>query len=580
MRFSAWKIVPVGLIMTTLFLLVACGSAAEPPKAPAQEAGAAAIQPTAAPIPSGITSARDEITLVLPEEPVRLGSMNTIGASLNASVTRSNLQDPLTWQSGDDLRIVPTSATTGWEQMDEDTWRFNLREGVKFHNGEEFNAEAAIPSLTSSGDPTSPGGSINYTGPFTAEVVDDFTVDINCAQACPIFPSTSFFANFEAPEWYASAPEEESTRTSVGFGPYQLVEWSAGTSITMEAYEDYVTVGDHFEFQKPAIQNLKWVWRGEPLVIAAMIKTGEADIGWDVSVDAIGNVPENMLRAGTSAETYAMTMNTLWHPELKKKQVRQAIVHAINCQELVDALYGGLTNCRGNIIWPGITGATEANTAPYKYDPTLSRQLLKDADYNPENGIQINMRAVRVAKQIEISEAVVGYLTDVGINIDFQVVDPSIRSAMSKCGAGKALQGVLKDSGRDMEFDTPTNADYQALIDRGGSDCQYIQILGNQPSNETLDGGRQAKYYMSCESNRSGFCDPSPGGIQERIGPALEAAGQDRKRLMEDLFDRFHEEVVMIPLFDLPVYYAVDPKLNWTPRLDPVIRVSGMSFSE
>ena len=85
---------------------------------------------------------------------------------------------------------------------------------------------------------------------------------------------------------------------------------------------------------------------------------------------------------------------------------------------------------------------------------------------------------------------------------------------------------------------------------------------------------------MSCESNRSGYCDPSPGGIQEHIGPALTASGDERKRLMEDLADRFHEEVVMIPLFDLPVYYAVDPKLNWTPRLDPVIRVSGMWFSE
>ena len=166
------------------------------------------------------------------------------------------------------------------------------------------------------------------------------------------------------------------------------------------------------------------------------------------------------------------------------------------------------------------------------------------------------------------------------MNVDFQVVEPSIRSAMSKCGAGKALQGVLKDSGRDMEFDTPTNADYQALLDRGGSDCEYIQILGNQPSNETLDFGRQANYYMSCTSNRSGFCDPSPGGIQEQIGEALTSAGQERQRRLEGLADRFHEEVVMIPLFDLPVFYAVDPKLNWTPRLDPVIRVSGMWFSE
>ncbi|MBC8280986.1 MAG: ABC transporter substrate-binding protein, partial [Chloroflexi bacterium] len=454
------------------------------------------------------------------------------------------------------------------------------RQGVKFHNGEEFNAQNALPSLLSGGDVASINNSSNYTGPFTAEVVDDHTVDINCASTCPILPSTAFFVDFEAPEWYAGASEEERSQQSIGFGPYKHVEWTPGVSIIQEAYEDYVPVGDHFEFQKPFIKNLEWQWRAEPLVISAMIKSGEADIGWDVSVDAIGTIPDSMLRAGTSAETYGMTMNTIWHPELKKKKVRQAIVHAINCQELVDTLYGGFTTCRGNIIWPGITGATEANTKPYEYDPALSRKLLEEAGYNPENEITINTRAARVAKQVEISEAILGYLSEVGMNVEFQVVESSIRSAMTKCGNGKAVQGILQASGRDPSTDTPTNEDFQAAIDGGGSDCQFIELVGNQPSNETLDFGRQVNYYMNCNSIRSGFCDLRPGGAQEKIGPALAASGEERKRLMEELGDIFHEEVPMITLFDLPVFYAVDPKLNWEPRLDPVVRVSGMWFSE
>ena len=50
---------------------------------------------------------------------------------------------------------MPTSATTSWEKIDEDTWRFNLREGVKFHNGEAWNVDAALPSLTDNGSPAS-----------------------------------------------------------------------------------------------------------------------------------------------------------------------------------------------------------------------------------------------------------------------------------------------------------------------------------------------------------------------------------------------------------------------------------------
>src|SRR5919106_3758985 len=170
MRHHIWKFLPFGVIALVTALAAACGGAAATPApdatAPPATAATLDLQPTATPVPeasptpaatamplpSGITSAQDSITLVLPEEPVALNSFGTIGASLNASVTRHNLQDPLTWQSGEDLRIVPTSATTGWEQMDADTWRFQLRQGVKFHNGEAWT-QASLPSFASQGNP-------------------------------------------------------------------------------------------------------------------------------------------------------------------------------------------------------------------------------------------------------------------------------------------------------------------------------------------------------------------------------------------------------------------------------------------
>ncbi|MFQ6030639.1 MAG: ABC transporter substrate-binding protein [Dehalococcoidia bacterium] len=579
----------VGLLALAALLAVACGQAAAPTSAPppaAIQATATPIPdatptpaPTATPLPSGINSARDEITLVIPEEPIALSAFLSIGASLNAAITRSNLQDPLTWQSGDDLRIVPTSATVGWEKVDADTWRFELRQGVKFHNGEEWNAQASLPSFASLGNPASEAGSVNYTGSFTAEVVDDFVVDINCDIACPIFPNTAFFVDFEAPAWLASTTEAEQAIQSIGFGPYKHVEWSPGVSITQEAYEDYVPVGDHFEFQKPFIQNATWVWRGEPTVIAAMIETGEADIGWDIGVDSVGSLPANMVKAGSSAETYSLTTNTVWHPELKKKKVREAMVHAINCQEMIEFLYSGYTTCRGSIIWPGIIGATERNTAPYPFDPERAKQLLKEADYNPENKITITSRGTRIAKQIEVSEAIQGYLTEVGMNVDFQVVEPSIRRDMTRCGIGKATQEILEASGRNPEVDKPTNADFQAALDKGSADCPTGDLIGNQPSNETLDFGRQLRFYMSCSSSRSLICDPSPGGIQDQIAEALAASGDERQQRLEVLADRFHDDVLFISLFDLPVVYAVDAKLNWEPRLDPNIRVSTMWFS-
>jgi ABC-type transport system substrate-binding protein len=95
---------------------------------------------------------------------VQLNPMQSIGASLNAVITRDNLVDALAWQSGDDQRVVPTGASTGWEQIDPDTWQFTLREGVKFHNGEEWNAQAALPSLELLGNGSNNNSSFPYTG--------------------------------------------------------------------------------------------------------------------------------------------------------------------------------------------------------------------------------------------------------------------------------------------------------------------------------------------------------------------------------------------------------------------------------
>jgi ABC-type transport system substrate-binding protein len=381
--------------------------------------------------------------------------------------------------------------------------------------------------------------SFPYTGGFSAEAVDEYTLDINCDQPCPIFPNTSIFVTFEAPDYLTTTPDPDWARQSIGFGPYQLVDWQPGVDITEEAYEDYVPAGDHYEFQKPFIKNLRWLWRGEPTVMIAMVESGEADVAWDVGVDAAKALPENMIKAGSSAETFALTVDTLWHPELKKTKVRQAIVHAaINCQEMVDVLYSGLTTCRGNIIFPGVIGATPRNTAPYEYNLEMARQLLEEANYDLSNLITIMGRATRIPKNVEVYEATKGYLDQVGMNVEIELVEASVRRERTGCGIGLAVNEVMQAAGKDPNMVMPTREDFQAAIDKGCANCPYGDLIENEPSNETLDLGRQANQYMSCVYPRSLVCDPSPGGIQDQIDAAMAAAGAERQEKMAVLADR------------------------------------------
>src|ERR671918_2574476 len=229
--------------------LAACGGAAatpapmettapSPTEAPTMAAGPTAA-PTAAstatPLPSDVASARDSMTLVINEEPLTMNPFPSQGG-IAAAPGKDNMVDPLTWQSGDDQRIVPTTATESWEQLAPNKWRFQLRQGVKFHNGEAWNAQAALPSLAYQGVGNNDNSSFAYTGGFKAEAIDEYTLDITCDQACSIFPNSTIFLNFLAPEFYTSSSDETLSREVVGFGPYKLVEWQPGVELTQEAF--------------------------------------------------------------------------------------------------------------------------------------------------------------------------------------------------------------------------------------------------------------------------------------------------------------------------------------------------------
>ena len=108
--------------------------------------------------------------------------------------------DFLTWLDDRTSEIVPLSGVESWSQVGLDRWEFKLRDGVKFHNGAPWNAAAAKYGIEYNGKPDNPSASVTWTGPdMLAEVIDDLTVHAVCPQACPIYPRTALFADFQDP---------------------------------------------------------------------------------------------------------------------------------------------------------------------------------------------------------------------------------------------------------------------------------------------------------------------------------------------------------------------------------------------
>ncbi len=165
------------------------------------------------------------------------------------------------------------------------------------------------------------------------------------------------------------------------------------------------------------------------------------------------------------------------------------------------------------------------------------------------------------------------------MNVEINVVEASIRSAMRNCAIGAAVNEVVTARGADPKTTESTRADWQAALDKGGAKCPTGDLIETPISSETLDFGRNALYYLNCIRIQSFVCDPSPGGLQDQLGPALSASGADRQRLLGAMNDRAHNDVLFLPLFDLPVIYAVNPKLQYTPRFDRRVRVNTMWFA-
>jgi len=558
-----------GIVFLLAVLIAACGSASQsvdPQPADSQQSSsqATSIPQTA---PDKVESAQDSITIVMPAEP---GSINPWDANCNATldtaVCNEIVNEPFTWITSDTFEVVTLSGIEKWEQLDASTWEFTLRQGVKFHNGEPWNAEAAKAAIDQNGDADNSSQSYSYHGAITGRVVDEFTVAVDCASECPVLPRSMIFSRMQAPAWYASASEDEQSRNIYGIGPYKLIEWRPGIDIKMEAYEDYVPNPDTSiaDAQAPHIKNLTNVWRGEQLVRASMIQTGEAEWAADIGFDNKAAAPQ-WKQSGTS-EVYSLILDTMWHPEMKKPKVREALNLAIDCQAITDALLDGLP-CWGNISPSGTVGLTERNSAPYAYDPGRAKELLAEAGYDKANKITIYTRSGRCCRDVEFQEAVVNYWQEAGINADLKIVERTRHKEITSSGCGRF--------GKEASY---TGVWDCAQRDPPGPNFASSNATTTATSNEMLDTEVQANRRVGCLHTSSFACYPE---IWEKFMIAKATPPGDlRQERMAEIADFIHDEFIFVPLVEVQLVYGMAANLEWEPLYAPRLRVNTMRFTQ
>ncbi len=568
---SHWASRVAGLVACVSVVLIACGasspatpqSASTPAPARTPVVTTAAATPAATPKPTAapaqVKPGKDKVILVTYQEPAANGAWDNCSGSIPGMVCSDLTVDPLTWIDTTTFQVVPLSGTESWKQIDPVRWSFKLRQGVKFHNGEPWNAAAAKQGIDINGKKGSPLEGYGFHGDIQGEVVDEFTVDVVCGKPCPIFPRTALWTSFQPPLWYKSASEADRLRKTLSFGPYKMIEWKPGVEIRLEAYEGYLP-NKAFDSQTPAIKFATQTWRDEALVRAAMISTGEADWAADIGVENQGKVPQ-FKESGTT-QIVTISLDTLWHPELKKKKVRQALAHAVDCQGIMDSLYKGLRKCWGAISAPGTVGLTPENSAPYPHNSGLARKLLQEGGYDPKNEIRVYTTIGRNYREQELAEAVAGFWTQNGVNAKVQILEVSKNRELGQSGCGQYAKEALDCANRPPP--------------KPSSISRHAQFIGGT-SNEVLDYHRQAILRNSCFAVRSVVCNPE---LEKKIDIAgATPEGPERVKLLAEVAQIIHDEVHFITLFEFRLVYGLSKDLVWEPRYDPRTRANTMRFA-
>lgn len=300
-----------------------------------------------------------------------------------------------------------------WEQTDDLTYVFKIRQGIKFHDGSDLTAEDVKFSL----DRAINSASVSYIVDFidNVEVNDDYTVTVTTK-----FPYAPALRNLSVPfaaivpKAIVEADEEGFKTNPVGCGPYKFVEWKQGDSVTLEAFDDYFG-------GKPATKNLIMKVIPEAAQRTIALETGEVDLAYTLAsndVDKIRENPDLQLFEGPSmaCEYISMNMNKAPFDDVR---VREAINLAIDRQLIVDTILNGAGTVADSIIAPDVFGYSSPGA--YEYNPERAKELLAEAGY--PDGFSTSLWTSDSQTRIEVCQAITAMLMEVGIECNVEVME-------------------------------------------------------------------------------------------------------------------------------------------------------------
>ncbi len=350
--------------------------------------------------------AKDQWVIAFGEEPFTLNPAGKGAIAAVSDYVQIHIFDSLVDFTGPNLTLKPMLAVR-WENPNPTTWRFHLRRGVKFHNGDPLTAEDV--KFTVDTQLANKGSSINaYLGPTEgARVIDPYTIEITTKTPFPplLFNLTRLHI---LPRAYDKLGAEAFAAKPIGSGPYRFVEWPRGQRIVLDVNPDYW--GGQATPKRLVFRPIV-----DPSTRAAELRAG--------GVDIVSNPPIPQVKELSTGDTTIMTvpgarviaypMNTLQKP-LNDVRVRRALNYAVDREAIVKSLLQGYGKTTGQPFSSGWLGY-DPEIKPYPYDPAQAKKLLAEAGYASGFEVTWNISTGAFIADKEIAEAAAAMLGQVGV---------------------------------------------------------------------------------------------------------------------------------------------------------------------
>jgi len=393
----------------------------------------------------------------------------------------SNIYEGLLKYDKDSTKVEPSLAKSWDVSPDGLTYTFHLQQGVKFHDGTDFDADAVKFNIDRQLPPQVTKdmayASFVYDSVKNVEVVDKYTVKVNLKS-----PSTPFLSNLAmimaAPMVSPKALKEHNNNVNeapVGTGPYKFVKWDKDQDIVLVRNDEYWG-------QKALTKNVifKFIKDNSARVVA--LNNGEADM-----IDGIdATVVKQITDAGNKIfQAPGMNINYMAYNTSKKpfddKKIRVALSQAINVPELVKSLYQGYSEPATSIL-PTFMEGYDKSISQVAYDPDAAAKTLKDAGLTSVHMITYtNPRPYNPATGQVLAEAIQGYLSKVGVKATIDAYDWTTYKQKIKAGDYDiAFYGWIGDNGdpdnfmnllavddRSMNIAMYNNPEFKNLIAKG-----------------------------------------------------------------------------------------------------------------